>query len=389
MDYYRIESRINDCEDDFIDRLSAELGEELRRVSLEDYLSADFALLYVASGGSEGIFRETFPALDGRSFLILTSGENNSLAASMEILAFLRSKGGRGEILHGSLTQISVRLRSLRAAFRAKASLRGARLGCIGVPSDWLISSTFDADVLREKLGVELVNIPMDELIEEYNKGGYVENRCTAAFLACGYDAAETEKSLQVYGAFKRLVERYSLAGVTVRCFDLLDSIRTTGCLALSILNDEGIYAGCEGDIPSLLSMAILGEVTGEPTFMCNPCSFNTDEGTAIFAHCTVPTSMLHSYVLNTHFESGIGVAVQGSFDEGACTVFKCAGDLSRFFAKEGSILDLPFSPNLCRTQIRVKLDDFSYFLTEPISNHHILCRGAHQKALETFFEIL
>jgi len=44
---------------------------------------------------------------------LLTSGENNSLAASMEILSFIRQKGYRGEILHGSLVEIVVRLSAL------------------------------------------------------------------------------------------------------------------------------------------------------------------------------------------------------------------------------------------------------------------------------------
>ena len=40
----------------FISSLSEVLGEKLEKVSLEQYLEEDFALLYVASGGSEGFF---------------------------------------------------------------------------------------------------------------------------------------------------------------------------------------------------------------------------------------------------------------------------------------------------------------------------------------------
>ena len=45
------------------------------------------------------------------------------------------------------------------------------------------------------------------------------------------------EKALDVYGAAKRLVLKYGLSAVTVRCFDLLTTVHTTGCLALAILN--------------------------------------------------------------------------------------------------------------------------------------------------------
>nr|MCR5088752.1 hypothetical protein [Oscillospiraceae bacterium] len=188
---------------------------------------------------------------------------------------------------------------------------------------------------------------------------------------------------------FQRLVDKYQLCGVSVRCFDLLDTVHTTGCLGLSILNSKGIYGGCEGDMPALLSMAVLGSITGEPLFLCNPSRLDTKNGYAVLAHCTVPVTMLKDYCLNTHFESGIGVAVQGTFAEQDCTIFKCEGDLSRFHVQEGKLMDIPFSDMLCRTQVKVMLDDFSCFLKNPINNHQILCRGKHAAEVEAFFRIL
>ena len=393
MNFYQIKSPLSQITEEkmgaYIRALSEALGEELKKVSLDEYLADDFSLLYVASGGSEGYFLEVFEQLRDKPCIILTSGDSNSLAASMEILSFLRQHGAVGEILHGSVTKVAERIQSLRRAYRAKAALRGKNIGCIGKPSDWLIASSYSPDTMMEKLGMGFVQIPIEELLSEYEKKEYPENQYTAAFRAKDFDPVEVEKALYIYGAFKRIAEKYKLCGLTVRCFDLLDTVHTTGCLGLSILNDEGIYGGCEGDVPALLSMAVLGAVTGEPMFLCNPSRFDTDAGTAVFAHCTIPTTMLKDFTLNTHFESGIGVAVQGTFDKGDVTVFKCAGDLSRFHAQEGSILEMPFSDILCRTQIKLQLDDFSYFLTDPINNHHILCRGRHARAVEDFFQIL
>ena len=393
IDFYQIRSPLSQITEEkmhrFIRSLSDELGEELQKVSLEQYLADDFALLYVASGGSEGYFLEVFDQLKDRYCYILTSGESNSLAASMEILSFLRKHGGAGEILHGDTEQIAARICALRNAHRAKAALKGKNLGCIGKPSDWLIASDYSPKAMMDKLGMGFVSIEMSELLAEIAKESYPDNEYTALFKAQDFDKNEIEKALYVYGAFKRLVEKYDLCGVSVRCFDLLDTVHTTGCLGLSILNAEGIYGGCEGDVPALLSMAVLGELTGEPLFMCNPSRFDTKAGYAVFAHCTIPVTMLKGFCLNTHFESGIGAAVQGTFEEGDCTLFKCEGDLSRFFAKEGKIVDVPWSDMLCRTQVKVELDDFSYFLTDPINNHHILCRGKHAADAEAFFRLL
>ena len=393
IDFYQIRSPLSQISEEqmhrFIRLLEQDLGEPMQKVSLEQYLADEFALLYVASGGSEGFFIEVFEQLKSRPCYILTSGESNSLAASMEILSYIHKHGGKGEILHGDTAAIASRVRALRAAYRAKARLQGKKLGCIGAPSDWLIASDFDAAAVQEKLGLGFVSIPMEELLTEIEKKTYETNDYTEMFLRMNFDREEIEKALHVYGAFKRLCRKYDLCGVSVRCFDLLDTVCTTGCLGLSILNAEGVYGGCEGDMPALLSMAVLGNLTDEPLFLCNPSRFDTKNGTAIFAHCTIPVTMLKDFCLNTHFESGIGVAVQGTFAEGPCTIFKCAGDLSRYHAQEGEILPVEYSEMLCRTQIKLKLDDFSYFLTKPINNHHIICRGHHAAAAEAFFQII
>ena len=390
IDFYQIRSPLTQVtEGKYIGELQNTLGEELRQVALNQYLQDEFALLYVASGGSEGYFLEIYERLKDRHCYILTSGESNSLAASMEILSYLHKHGGSGKILHGDIEQVARQILILRNAHRALHALRGKKLGCIGKPSDWLIASDYDAAAVMDKLGLGFVSIPMEEFLEEIAHNHYEDNPYTILFKQQAFDLDELEKALAVYGAFQRIVDRYNLCGVSVRCFDLLDTVHTTGCLGLSILNSLGVYGGCEGDMPTLLSMAILGSITGEPLFMCNPSRFDTKAGCATFAHCTVPTTMLDSFCLNTHFESGIGVAVQGSFAKGACTLFKCEGDLSRYYAQEGAILETPFSSMLCRTQIRVGLDDFSYFLTNPINNHHVICRGKHKDEVEAFFRLL
>ena len=393
IDYYQIKSPLTQTTDErlgrYIGEISEALGEELQKVELADYLRDEFALLYVASGGSEGYFLKVFSELRDRKCYILTSGESNSLAASMEILSFLKKHGGSGQILHGDVQEIASEIRALRNAHRALHALRGKKLSCIGKPSDWLIASDYDAGAVEEKLGMGFVEIPMEELLAGIAKNSYEDNEYTELFKKSAFDRGEIEKALQIYGAFQRLVDRYELAGVSVRCFDLLDTVHSTGCLGLSILNSLGVYGGCEGDMPALLSMAVMGKVTGEDLFMCNPSRFDTKEGFATFAHCTLPVTMPDRFSLNTHFESGIGAAVQGSFDPGRCTIFKCAGDLSRHFVKEGRILETPHSDMLCRTQIRVGIDDFSYFLTDPIGNHHIICKGNHAAELEAFFGLL
>ena len=41
-----------------------------------------------------------------------------------------------------------------------------------------------------------------------------------------------------------------------------------------------------------------------------------------VLAHCTLPLDMVSEYKLDTHFESGIGVAVRGKLKEEEITIF-------------------------------------------------------------------
>ena len=374
----------------YLKKIEAALGEEICLVEAEELSGEAFSMVYVASGGSEGVFLEKYlKHLSSRPLYILTSGESNSLAASMEILSYLQMNDKEGEIIHGSINDVAERIKALRNAYSAIDRMNGMKLGLIGESSDWLIASKDTDEYYRKKLKLSVQKIEMRELIEEINKGGYIENQWTRALKDKGYDSQEIEKSLNVYGAMKRIVERYGLSGITVRCFDLLDTVYTTGCLGLAILNAEGIYAGCEGDVPALMSMVILGEISGNPVFMCNPSRIDTENGEMVLAHCTLPMNMFSEYRLMTHYESNIGVAIQGHIPEENCTIFKTSYLLDRYFAKEGQIIGNLREAQLCRSQIRLKLDDFSYFLNRPIFNHHLIALGSHKKAIDEFFRLI
>ena len=153
---------------EFLDSLGLEYS--LKGDDFGDY-GFDLSLIYVRTGGTEGLFKELLPRLQGLShqtFLLLTSGKSNSLAASLEILSYLRQRGIRGEILHGSPAYIRTRLSRLEKIEDARRELEHTTLGVIGAPSDWLIASGVDRDAVLDRLGVTLQYIQMEELLDEF-----------------------------------------------------------------------------------------------------------------------------------------------------------------------------------------------------------------------------
>ena len=342
-------------------------------------------IIYVRTGGTEGIFKSIFRT-DGRPIRLLTSGKSNSLAASMEILSYLNQRGYPAEILHGNAEEIA---RRLIAGFTPVTSshtrdydfgkvLEGKRVGVIGRPSDWLISSDVDYSVAKERLGVELVDVSIEELenCARTPDRKYLDGLNLAPLNAPKYGRELTQstmdQALDIYCALKELVAKYSLDGLSLRCFDLLTSLHNTGCLALALLNSEGIVATCEGDVPTLLTMCVAREKFGTPGFQANLSEI--DGSRMLFAHCTVPLNLTESYCFDTHFESGIGIAIHGTLPTGPAKILKISPDCSKMFFEDIHITDNPYGDNLCRTQIYVDAPGIAdYFLREPIGNHHVI----------------
>jgi len=351
-----------------------------------DYGTHTLNLIFVRTGGTEGIFKGLFPLLrkkSARPFYLLTSGKSNSLAASMEILSYLRENNLRGEIIHGKPEYIASRILLLEKAEGARKKMNGCRLGIIGKPSDWLISSHADCGIVKQRLGIELVDIPMHRLLDTI---AAIPEELPGE----SSDREIIRKSLpgadRIYQALRAIIDQQRLQGFTLRCFDLLNTVKNTGCLALAKLNSEGFVAGCEGDVPAMLSMKIIHSITGLSGFQANPSAIDPETGEILFAHCTIPLNMVERYEFDTHFESGIGVGIRGYMKAGAVTIFKVSGDLSRCFIAEGTLVRNQSKPDLCRTQQVIQLSDKSqalYFLTNPIGNHHIIVPGCWKSVLE------
>lgn len=361
----------------FLQSIESALGCKLNYAELNDY-DCDLKLIFVQTGGSEGLFLENFGKLQ-EPYYLLTNGSNNSLAASLEILTYLNARGKTGEILHGSAGYVAERISRLATVAAAKKRLKNARLGVIGEPSDWLIASVPDYGEVKQKLGVTIVDVPIAEA-EIAAKNAENVRVCD------GYpqfDGKELNKAAAIYSALDKIKDEYRLDGLTIRCFDLLPSLKSTGCLALAELNATGIIGTCEGDVAAMLSMLIVKAVTGQSSFQANPSRIDVENNRVTFAHCTVPLDMVDQFRFDTHFESGIGVAVKGELHTGRITVFRLSADLKRYFVSAGTLSANLNEADLCRTQAVIQLDKpVTELLKTPCGNHHVILYGDYAEAI-------
>lgn len=364
---------------------------------LDDPLPGGATMVLVGSGGVEEMVKASIDRLPPYVVLI-ADGLKNSLAASLEILSWMRLTGCHGRVLHGPVDYIVQGIDDYAMAHEAVARLQGMRVGVIGKPSGWLIASNVDYQAMHGRWGVEMVDVPLDEVVNGYEAVTDAQVQDIAdEFMAHANGILEPSrdevvKAMRLYRSVKGIVEHYRLNAFTLNCFDLIPTTRTTGCVALALLNQEGIPAGCEGDEQTLLTMLAVQAATGEMTFMANPSKILDNAAhEMVFAHCTIAPAMTDRYIIRDHYESLSGVAVEGIFDPTDVTVVKCGGRaMERYFLSKARLLQCTTSPNMCRTQLHLRLDEsLDYFLERSIGNHHVIVRGDRYRCLEATLRLL
>lgn len=366
----------------FISEIENNINDKIIFSSLDDY-DCDLKLIFISSGGSEGLFLNEFDKLK-EPYYFLTSGNNNSLAASLEILTYLNLNNKKGEIIHGNISYIGQRIKELERINKNIKEISNSKLGVIGKPSDWLISSIPSYKAVKDKFGIDLVDISLDEVKNEFDKFSFDNLKIDLK----DFDKEELNKAKKIYQAFSNICLKNKLDGFSVRCFDLLQPLKSTGCLGLALLNDKNIISSCEGDIMAMISMLVAKRISGNDVFQANPSRIDVENKKIVFAHCTIPLNMVKDYKFDTHFESRTGVAIKGYLYEDDVTVFRLSSNLCDYFLEEGKIIRNLDDPNLCRTQIEVLFDnDISNILSKPCGNHHIIFYGKHKKEIEDYLK--
>jgi len=339
------------------------------------------ALLFL-TGGTEHKALE-FAEKVQKPLLLLAQSGHNSLPAALETAARLREAGRKVWLIPENLGE---RLDLFVQVAELARNLLGKRVGWIGGASPWLVASVQAAEVLKHKLGLEVVPIPLSSVLEGLpGEGERPEGQ------GLGIGEAERDMAGRVYFALKNLAQKENLLALSIACFGLLHH-GLTACYALARLSDEGLPAGCEGDLAGLLALILAKLLSGGPGFLANPVEIDPKSKRLLLAHCTVPLSLVDEFVFRTHFESGIGLAVGGKLKPGPYTLVRFGGArLEKIFAVEGTVLsESPGREDLCRTQAWFKMPKgaLEKLLREPLGNHHVLIPGQHRTVLSLFHEV-
>lgn len=359
--------------------LDVKLLTDAREVEIRDDPGC---IILIATGGTERTVAEIIEGI--RCPVMLWSiPHHNSLPSALEVYSkfkHLPIKLFYSDINIGSFEEVN---RFIKICNSLK-KLKNFRLGCIGCTSEWILTSNKRE---LEEFGVHIVEIDLGEFVDEI-KRTCLSGDVFKVIEGFGIDVSDEDLriSLKTYIALKNIISRYNLSAITVKCFDLLKH-GITPCLGLSLVNDEGIVAGCEGDLQAVLTMIIVYLISERPCWMANLCRYDTDRNTITLAHCTIPTLMIEkskSY-LKSHMESKMGVAIDGFLENRDVTLVRLG--YGKMVIASGRILKSGMRESyLCRTQVEVALrGDVEDLISNVLGNHHVLVYGDLKSELIDF----
>jgi len=372
----------------FIEDINNELF-EYDHLLVENEKDAQFSIIFIETGGSEQKFKEIFKDLK-EPIVLLSNSMNNSLPACFEIKTFLEQNKKEHTLLFGNEKTIAESIDKMAHYTVIKEEMNNSTLGVIGKPSDWLIASIMDYKTVKERYGITLIDIDIKELIQNVEEIEIKNDPLIKKYSKKAFDIDTLNGAIKIYRSLKLIIKKYKLKGLTVRCFDLLGTIKNTACLAFAILNEEGIVATCEGDVPTLLTMYFLKLTVNQIGFQANPSKITLSDNNCLFSHCTVPLNMCNDFSLMTHFESGLGIGVRGTLDCKEVTIMKIAPNFKDLLCVTGKIVSNTTHNNYCRTQIVVNFegDEIYELLRLPFGNHVVIVYGDIMRSIFPFLQL-
>ena len=355
---------------------------DVKRINLAEYAGL---ILIIATGGTEQIAKKIIQSVSYPILLIATP-KLNSLAASLEIYSIFKHKKVQF-MFWDNTEECWPKIEEFIHFSSILQSVNNAKIGIIGKPSFWLLSSETITDF--DPFKTSLKSISIEKLLKEYKAKINTTERIELENFSKMFNElpADFTKEYALYKVLERVSKKSNLQALTIQCFELLPH-NVTACLALALLPANGIIAGCEGDLEAIFTMYLIHLLTNKQPWMANPSRINIVENTILFAHCTVDQKLCEKIQLDSHMESGLSIGIRGTLKKDIVTILRISMNQKKAQIVKAKIIDADMNDRtLCRTQIQVKLLDqtVNQWMKDTLGNHQIVVYGDHVDLVKNF----
>ncbi|MHC1766083.1 MAG: sugar isomerase [Verrucomicrobiia bacterium] len=284
------------------------------------------------------------------------------------------------DVVVDDYAELAWRLRALSAV----ANLKQTRIVALG--GVWGKYSADAPERARESFGIRLTEVSYEDFGKRLARAQAnselvsLANAWADRYLALPGTVLETERAFVVnafllYRLFRELMQENEAAAFTVRnCMGtIIPMSKTTACLSLSLLCDEGWPAFCESDFVIIPAGILLRYISGKPVFLHN--STFPHQGIVTCAHCTSPRRLdghrIEPARIQTHYESEYGAAPKVEMPlKQTLTFLDPEYTTGRWLGFRGTVQDNP-SYDVCRSQQDVEIQGNWRQLVREVRDSH------------------
>lgn len=293
---------------------------------------------------------------------------HNSFCGANFIGSNLALKGKRFRKLFGSVEDGEFR-RRMGTAIALVAAAKSASNSKIGLIGGSVVPKFFDIDIskenraiLKKRWNISFEPIPMDEIISRYN--ACKDSNATEEVLLIKNSIdkitvtdSEVVEQARLLRTLKDIVEETGFVSLAVRCWpELLQQEGVAVCTSLSMLNEAGIPAACEGDLGGALDMLLAKQLSSTPATLLDIIDWDDKADTFSVWHCgptavswadSDGTQLIHHCVSGATADGkkpacGSCGNVDMQFAEGPVTLFRTLGAIDDEFVVHGTLKNDP-----------------------------------------------
>uniref|UniRef100_A0A7C2Z195 Fucose isomerase n=1 Tax=Ignisphaera aggregans TaxID=334771 RepID=A0A7C2Z195_9CREN len=341
----------------------------------------------VLTGGTSRLIDDFIDSAGFERLILFSHAEHNSLASAISARNKAERKGVLNLAYHCSdinsplcITTID---RMSRVA-RAVASVIKLRVGVV-VERD---TKGEVEETLESRFRAEIILKSFDELLEKVEKSNVKDvKEYIAGLLNIDSSTKYLEPIATLYLALKKFVQEERLDAITIDCFPFILKHGITPCIPLAILNSEGIVAGCEADLPSMLGLFLAKSISGKSGWIANIVDVSANR--CALAHCTIALDITKNVHVVSHFETGKPLSLVGELAGSTVTLLSIDRDFTLAAIALGKVLSSGgLGLNACRTQAILEFDyPIETIVDMAPNNHHVIILGDLRRELsETLY---
>ena len=284
----------------------------------------------------------------------------------------------------------------------AAGNMAGLRIGLFGYIAMGMYTGGFDHASVRSRLGPEIVHMDQYMIVKRADAvtDGEVADTARAARenwdIASDVTDSNLLRTMRVYKALRDLVRENALDALTVKCqYEMSREYGLAPCIPLSMLGDE-LPTSCEGDVPLIISQALLGCISGGKTTSYGDVHDALADGILLAACGFAPISLAAGGrpTVKAHTALYEGLMNSSPYVDGTVTVMRVAPDgvgYKMHMCRGRAVEMPPFHEIECPSYAGLKLvmqGNVDHFMQNMASQHYAIVYGDYLDDLVEFCKL-